>query len=80
MQLAEENCQASRKFLSVLTRAYFRNGPNAAASITATLIRPYTGHTAVMPYGWEGNRRFGSRSDHASQIYMVSLPTGSRLK
>jgi len=26
--------------LSVLTRAYFRNGPNAAAPIATTLIQP----------------------------------------
>jgi len=35
--------------LSVLTGAYFRNGPNAAASTVPTLIRPCRSHATTPP-------------------------------
>uniref|UniRef100_A0A8C1SUG0 Solute carrier family 30 member 10 n=1 Tax=Cyprinus carpio TaxID=7962 RepID=A0A8C1SUG0_CYPCA len=43
VNIAKENCSASGKFSSVFIWAYFRNGPNAAASVAPTLIRPWSG-------------------------------------
>jgi len=39
-----------------------------------------SGQGAVMPCGWEGNRRSGSHTGHASQTSVVYPPTGSRPK
>jgi len=38
--IAKKNRPASRKLSSHFILAYFRNGPNAAALITPTLMRP----------------------------------------